>query len=448
MFWTKMRKKIFVLAAAAFLAAGMENFEVVSLAAPAENGIGPGFDNIPEEASAETGETAETGGEASGETGETAGETGAEASAETGAVDIAGLPEIGAVYGAYLYGSGWTANHEDNTWCQAGASSYVTALRASLENQPENLSGTISYQVNLSGSGWLDWQENYGQAGSTDTAMPLEAVRFALTGQLAEYYDVYYSVYQNGAWTSLVTNGETAGVEAQGLRVDGIRLAVRKKGAGEPEEPAMPVSAVDPSKPMIALTFDDGPSGATSRILDALEANGGRATFFMVGNRMRSYPSVINRMVALGCEPASHTWDHSYLTKLSEGQILSNLNQVDDTLQSIAGVRTVIVRPPGGYINDASKAALAKRGTPAVLWSIDTLDWKTRNAQKTIDTVLSNVKDGDIILMHDLYETSADAAAVLIPELKNRGYQLVTVSELASYRGGMQPGHTYSRFRP
>lgn len=448
MFWTKMRKKIFVLAAAAFLAAGMENFEVVSLAAPAENGIGPGFDNMPEEASAETGETAETGGEASGETGETAGETGAEASAETGAVDIAGLPEIGAVYGAYLYGSGWTANHEDNTWCQAGAGSYVTALRASLENQPENLSGTISYQVNLSGSGWLDWQENYGQAGSTDTAMPLEAVRFALIGQLAEYYDVYYSVYQNGAWTSLVTNGETAGVEAQGLRVDGIRLAVRKKGAGEPEEPAMPVSAVDPSKPMIALTFDDGPSGATSRILDALEANGGRATFFMVGNRMRSYPSVINRMVALGCEPASHTWDHSYLTKLSEGQILSNLNQVDDTLQSIAGVRTVIVRPPGGYINDASKAALAKRGTPAVLWSIDTLDWKTRNAQKTIDTVLSNVKDGDIILMHDLYETSADAAAVLIPELKNRGYQLVTVSELASYRGGMQPGHTYSRFRP
>ena len=448
MFWTKMRKKIFVLAAAAFLAAGMENFEVVSLAAPAENGIGPGFDNMPEEASAETGETAETGGEASGETGETAGETGAEASAETGAVDIAGLPEIGAVYGAYLYGSGWTANHEDNTWCQAGAGSYVTALRASLENQPENLSGTISYQVNLSGSGWLDWQENYGQAGSTDTAMPLEAVRFALTGQLAEYYDVYYSVYQNGAWTSLVTNGENAGAEAQGLRVDGIRLAVRKKGAGEPEEPAMPVSAVDPSKPMIALTFDDGPSGATTRILDALEANGGRATFFMVGNRMRSYPSVINRMVALGCEPASHTWDHSYLTKLSEGQILSNLNQVDDTLQSIAGVRTVIVRPPGGYINDASKAALAKRGTPAVLWSIDTLDWKTRNAQKTIDTVLSNVKDGDIILMHDLYETSADAAAVLIPELKNRGYQLVTVSELASYRGGMQPGHTYSRFRP
>ena len=83
MFWTKMRKKIFVLAAAAFLAAGMENFEVVSLAAPAENGIGPGFDNMPEEASAETGETAETGGEASAKTGETA-ETGGEASAETG----------------------------------------------------------------------------------------------------------------------------------------------------------------------------------------------------------------------------------------------------------------------------------------------------------------------------------------------------------------------------
>ena len=106
------------------------------------------------------------------------------------------------------------------------------------------------------------------------------------------------------------------------------------------------------------------------------------------------------------------------------------------------------MRPPGGKINEASKAVLARRGTPAILWSIDTLDWKTKDAQRTIDTVLANVKDGDIILMHDLYETSADAAAVLIPELTNRGYQLVTVSELAGMRGGMEPGHTYSSFRP
>ena len=86
-------------------------------------------------------------------------------------------------------------------------------------------------------------------------------------------------------------------------------------------------------------------------------------------------------------------------------------------------------------------------GSPAVLWSIDTLDWKTKNTQKTVDTVLSNVKDGDIILIHDTHAPSAAAAQILIPELTKRGYQLVTVSELAAYRGGMEAGKTYGSFR-
>ena len=85
---------------------------------------------------------------------------------------------------------------------------------------------------------------------------------------------------------------------------------------------------------------------------------------------------------------------------------------------------------------------------PAILWSVDTLDWKTRDAQSTIQTILDNVKDGDIILMHDLYSATADASEVVIPELVNRGYQLVTVSELASYLGRMIPGKSYSQFRP
>ena len=100
-----------------------------------------------------------------------------------------------------------------------------------------------------------------------------------------------------------------------------------------------------------------------------------------------------------------------------------------------------------GNIYEASKQALASYGVPAIMWSIDTLDWKTRNAQSTINSVLSRVRDGDIILMHDLYGATADAAAVLIPELINRGYQLVTVSELAAHRGGMQPGQVYHAFR-
>lgn len=153
------------------------------------------------------------------------------------------------------------------------------------------MSGTLSYQVNLSGSGWLSWQENMTPNGSTETDMPLEAVRMAFTGQLAENYDVYYSVYQNGSWTTPVKNGETAGTEGQGLRVDGLWVTVTGKGAEVPEGPNG--KSVDPTRPMVALTFDDGPSKYTPRILDSLEANGGRATFFMVGNRVASYASTV-----------------------------------------------------------------------------------------------------------------------------------------------------------
>jgi len=356
--------------------------------------------------------------------------------------------EIKAVYWIYDNGIGWSAETKDNRYVQAPADSYATAIWASLENQPAGMTGTIEYQVNLSGFGWMKWQEHATEAGSSVGNRPLESVRMRLTGQVGEQYDVYYSVLQNGAWTALAMNGEKAGIEGQGLRVDGLRVAVRRKGSGAPEEPALIPSNVDPTKPMVALTFDDGPSGVTSRILDSLEAHGARATFYMVGNRMNSHQSTIQRMQALGCELGSHTWNHSYLTRLSAEGIHGNLSQFDATLQAITGTRSVTMRPPGGFINASVQSALASYGQPAIMWSIDTLDWKTRNAQSTINTVLNKVKDGEIILMHDLYGATADAAAVLIPELINRGYQLVTVSELAACRGGMQPGQVYHSFRP
>ena len=359
--------------------------------------------------------------------------------------DPAYAANMGAVYGIYEHGTGWGEYHGDNKTARAGNGNYVTAIRASLLEQPEGTSGTLSYQVNLSGSGWLPWQENMTPNGSTETDMPLEAVRMVLTGQLAGDYDVYYSVYQNGSWTTPVKNGETAGTEGQGLRVDGLWISVTGKDAEAPEGPN--AKSIDPARPMVALTFDDGPSKFTPRILDSLEANGGRATFFMVGNRVASYASTVKRMADLGCETDSHTWAHTYLTGMSEGQILQSLNQTRDAIVAAGGSAPKGVRPPGGKINDASKAALVKAGMPAIVWSIDTLDWKTRNAQRTIDTVLSQVRDGDIILMHDLYEQSAIAAETLIPELTRRGYQLVTVSEMAELRGGMAAGHSYGHFR-
>lgn len=121
--------------------------------------------------------------------------------------------DMGAVYGIFEHGVGWSAYHGDQTAERAGNGTYVTAIRASLSGQPEGMSGTLSYQVNLSGSGWLSWQENMAETGTIETGMPLEAIRMELTGQLKDHYDVYYSVFQNGSWTAPVKNGETAGTE-------------------------------------------------------------------------------------------------------------------------------------------------------------------------------------------------------------------------------------------
>ena len=235
-----------------------------------------------------------------------------------------------------------------------------------------------------------------------------------------------------------------------GLRVDGIRMAVTAKGQTPPEEPERSVPYIDPTRPMVALTFDDGPKASvTDRILNSLEANGGRATFFMVGSNVTAGNTpTIQRMAALNCEVANHTNDHKYLTKLGADGIRSQVLSVNQKIQEACGVTPSLLRPPGGYYDQPSLNVLTSMGMPAVMWSIDTRDWQHKNPAKTISSVLEHVKDGDIILMHDIYSTTADAAEVIIPELVKRGYQLVTVSELAAYRGGMAPGHVYNSFRP
>lgn len=203
---------------------------------------------------------------------------------------------------------------------------------------------------------------------------------------------------------------------------------------------------IDPSKPMVALTFDDGPQPSVgNRIMDCLAQYGGKATFFMVGERVPSYKTEVQRMVAEGHEVANHTMNHKYLQKLGAAEIQSQVTKCNDAIEAACGVRPKIMRLPGGNHN---ATVLANTHMPMIQWNIDTLDWKTRNAQKTVDSVLNQVKDGDIILMHELYSQSGDAALRIIPELTNRGYQLVTVSEMAAAKGHtLQAGKLYSSFR-
>ena len=370
------------------------------------------------------------------------------ASQDQAAQPAQGQESLEVNYSAFILQQGWSAATADNNNCSAPVNTWLTAIRANLINIPAGTQVGIRYQVNLSGSGWLPWAEDGAETGGTEGVMPLESVRMELTGSGAAAYDLYYKVLQNGSWTDWAANGAAAGQEGAGLRVDGIRASITAKGAGVPADLAAS-HGIDPSRPMIALTFDDGPkTSVTSRILDSLQANVGRATFFMLGSNVNANAGVIRRMVDQGCEVANHTHDHKYLTKIGADGIVSQVGSTNQKIQAVCGVSPVLMRPPGGYIDAASLNVLGSMGMPAIMWSIDTRDWQHRNAQRTIDTVLSQVKDGDVILMHDIYSTTADAAVVLIPELTARGYQLVTVSELAAYRGGIAPGHKYSQFRP
>lgn len=200
---------------------------------------------------------------------------------------------------------------------------------------------------------------------------------------------------------------------------------------------------IDLTLPMVALTYDDGPSVHTQPILDLLGQYGGMATFFVVGNRVSAYPDTLIRACQMGCEIGNHTYSHKILTKLGTGEIQSQVGMANDAVRAITGFSPATMRPPGGGYNSNVSNAV---GMPMILWSIDTLDWKTRNAARTQAAVLDHVKDGDIVLMHDLYQQTAAASAAIIPELINRGYQLVTITELSHCRGGMVPGAAYRSF--
>lgn len=189
---------------------------------------------------------------------------------------------------------------------------------------------------------------------------------------------------------------------------------------------------IDADRPMIALTYDDGPYGpVTCRILEALKKVNGKATFFVVGNRIEGREETVKKIVEYGCEIGNHTYTHYQLNVSSADKIKNELKQTDDTVMQLTGFEIKVVRPPQGCYN---KTTLACDSRPFILWTIDTMDWSHQNADITIKRVLDNVKDGDIILMHDLFTPTADASERLIPELAARGYQLVTVSELLEYR--------------
>lgn len=223
-------------------------------------------------------------------------------------------------------------------------------------------------------------------------------------------------------------------------------------GKKEPHSQNSQLSATAPNvqsnqtgKKMIALTFDDGPSAHTDRLLDLFKKYGGKGTFFVLGNLIDRRSQTLVRMRDEGHQISSHGWDHRQLTKLDSEQIKDQLMMARAKIFDTAGVDTLIMRPPYGSCNQKVKEIGKDLGISFVNWSVDTLDWKTKNANSIYNEILKNADDGAIILCHDPYRTTVDAMEKVIPKLLEDGYKLVTVNELMSSKGKLEAGKLYFR---
>lgn len=200
----------------------------------------------------------------------------------------------------------------------------------------------------------------------------------------------------------------------------------------------------DPDKPTIALTFDDGPrTDTTSELLDILETNGAKATFFVLGQNIgENTKPVLQRMASMGCEIGNHSWDHQeQLTQLDTEGIRDQIERTNEIIEEYTGRKCRLIRPPYGSVDDHVSASVSQ---PLIFWDIDSLDWKSRDARQIIPRVRETVCDGAIILMHDIHPETIEACKTLIPELVSQGYQLVTIPEMAYLKGiKLEPGKKY-----
>ncbi|MDR1136002.1 MAG: polysaccharide deacetylase family protein [Clostridiales Family XIII bacterium] len=217
----------------------------------------------------------------------------------------------------------------------------------------------------------------------------------------------------------------------------------------QPQTPPQPESQkrwIDPEKPMVALTFDDGPSKFTPRIIELLAQSEGRATFCVVGGRVEAYSDTIKQAVAQGSEVIGHSWDHKQFTRLTGDELRFEISATNKAIYNVTGIMPTMYRPPYGSVNSAVSAISQEMGMSIVNWSIDTLDWKKRKSNSVYNAIMSKVTDGSIVLCHDLYGSTADAMERVIPELTAQGYQLVTLSELFSFsKEPLVAGGLYNR---
>ena len=179
----------------------------------------------------------------------------------------------------------------------------------------------------------------------------------------------------------------------------------------------------------IALTFDDGPRReTTARLLDGLKERGASATFFLVGEQITDHADLVERMAAEGHQVGNHTWSHVRLGKAPEGT--EEVRMTEEALENLLGEEGYWLRPPYGLVDEGATIPV-----PMVKWSVDPRDWEKRNTEQVVQAVLRDAGPNSIVLLHDIYPASVDAALQIVDALQKEGYWFVTVEELLRLNG-------------
>ena len=198
----------------------------------------------------------------------------------------------------------------------------------------------------------------------------------------------------------------------------------------------------------VALTFDDGPSGRfTERLLEGLYDRGAKGTFLLCGYRIDQYPELTQRIFEEGHEIGLHGYSHKTMKTMSRRGIAQEIMDTEALLPE--GCRPVFLRPPGGFSSDPVVEVAKARGLPILKWSVDPKDWATDDTSAIETCVLDRIRDGDIVLLHDMSDSSVDAALAIVDRLLEEDFEFVTVSELAKIRQAkLIPGREYEAFYP
>ena len=250
------------------------------------------------------------------------------------------------------------------------------------------------------------------------------------------YYLTFYKYFWND---NMVSDGSDSFV------IDTSNNSVSRINKTNYEYDVVINRKIDKSKKMIALTFDDGPNYNTSKIIDVLNKYDIKATFFVLGSRAINNKDILKKMVDSGMEIGNHTYNHLLLTKYDEDKIRSEIEDTSDVIYSATNKRPNLLRPSYGSVNNKIKKVA---NMPIIIWDIDTLDWKYHNSKRITSRVVNKVRDGDIILMHDIYSASLNALSNIIPILQDNGYEFVTIDELFYYKGiSLENGKVYGYAR-